>query len=133
MKWQCYVLFFLIDLYWSIITSQYCVSFCCTRKQISHMHTHFPIYPPSHPPYSTPLGHRKAQSQSPCAMLLLPISQLFYIRRCMYVDATLPSPQLRPPTPCLQVHFLCLSLYSCPATRFISILLLLLLDSIYIH
>ena len=26
------LLFFLIDLYWSIIDSQYCVSFCCTPK-----------------------------------------------------------------------------------------------------
>ena len=24
--------FFLIDLYWSLIASQYCVSFCCTPK-----------------------------------------------------------------------------------------------------
>ena len=39
-----------------------------------------PLEPPSHPPYPTPLGHRKALSRSPCAMLLLPTSELFYIR-----------------------------------------------------
>ena len=38
-----------------------------------------PLEPPSHPPYPTPLGHRKAPSQSPCAMLLCPTSQLFYV------------------------------------------------------
>ena len=37
------VFIFLIDLYWSIIAWQYCVSFCCTPKRISHMHTHVPI------------------------------------------------------------------------------------------
>ena len=37
------------------------------------------LEPPSHPPYPTPLGHCKAQNRSPCAMLLLPTSQLFYI------------------------------------------------------
>ena len=33
-----------------------------------------PLEPPSHPPYPTPLGHHKAPSWSPCAMLLLPTS-----------------------------------------------------------
>ena len=36
---------FLLDLYWSIIASQYRVSFCGTTKRISHMHTHVPISP----------------------------------------------------------------------------------------
>ena len=37
-----FIYLFFIELYWSIIASQYCVSFCCTPKQISHMHTHVP-------------------------------------------------------------------------------------------
>ena len=82
-----------------------------------------PLEPPSHPPYPTPLGHRKALSQSPCTMLLLPTSQLFYIRYCIYVSATLTLPQLHPPTPCPQVHFLCLPVYSCPATIILNKLL----------
>ena len=82
----------------------------------------YPLHlePPSHPPYPTPLGHRKALSRSPCAMLLLPTSQPFYILKCIYIRAILTLPQLRPPIPCDQVHSLCLPLYSCPATRFIS-------------
>ena len=79
-----------------------------------------PLEPPSRPPYLTPLGHRKAPNRSPCAMLLFPTSQLFCIRYCIYVDVTLTSPQLCPPTPCHQVCSLCLPLYSCPTTRFIS-------------
>ena len=35
-------LFFLIDLCWIKIASQYCVSFSCTTKWISHMHTYIP-------------------------------------------------------------------------------------------
>ena len=86
-----------------------------------HMSPHpLLLEPPSHPPYPTPLGHHKAQSSSPCAMLLFPTSELFYIWWYIYVDATLTSPQLPPPIPCSQVHSLGLCLCSCPATRFIS-------------
>ena len=35
------------------------------------------------------------------------------------------------PTPCPQVHSLCLHLYSCPAPRFFSTIFFLFLDSIY--
>ena len=49
--------FFKIDLYWSIIASQYCVSFCCATKRISHMHTHVPISPPSWASLPSSLSH----------------------------------------------------------------------------
>ena len=44
-----------------------------------------PIEPPSHPPYSTRLGHHKALSRSPCAMLLLPTSQLSILHPVVYI------------------------------------------------
>ena len=86
-----------------------------------------PPIPPT-PPLQVIAKHR---SRSPCAMLLVPTSQLFYVGQCMYIDDTLTSPQLRPPTPCPQVHFLCLPLYSCPTARFISTIFFFFLDSIY--
>ena len=116
--------FFLIDLYWSIIASQYCVSFCCTTKRISHMHTHVPISAPSWASFPSSLPHpsRSLQSPeltSPCSAAashqLIILHSVVYICRCYSHFA-----QLRPPTPCHQVHSLRLPLYSCPATRFIS-------------
>ena len=56
--------FFLIDLYWSIITSQYCVSFCCIKKWISHMHTHVPISPLSWAFLLSSLSHPSRTSES---------------------------------------------------------------------
>ena len=43
--------------------------------------------PPSHPPHPTPLGGHKAPSWSPCAMRLLPTSDLFYVWSRIYVHA----------------------------------------------
>ena len=65
-KWLYIVLlyFFLLDLYWSIIASQYIVSFCCTTKQISHMHTHVPISPASWASILSSLSHPFKSSQS---------------------------------------------------------------------
>ena len=59
-----YSFFFKIDLYWSIIASRYCVSFCCTTKRISHMHTHVPISPPSWASLPSSLSHPSRSSQS---------------------------------------------------------------------
>ena len=58
------LLFFLIDLYWSVTASQYCVSLCCTTKQISHMHTHILISPPSWASLPSSLSHPSRSWQS---------------------------------------------------------------------
>ena len=132
---QQYKIFLLIDLYWSIVASQYCVNFCCTTKWISHMHTHVPISPPSWASLPSSLSHpsRSLQSTKPISLCYAaaPSSQLFYILYCIYVNATLTSPQLPPPTPCPQVHSLCLPLYSCPAARFISTIFFFIRFHIY--
>ena len=61
----CWLSIFLkIDLYWSIIASQYRVSFYCTTKRISHMHTQVPIYPPSWASLPSSLSHPSRSSQS---------------------------------------------------------------------
>ena len=62
--WLSLFYYFLIDLYWSIIASQYCFSFCCTTKWISHMHTYAPIYPPSWASLPPSLSHPSRSSQS---------------------------------------------------------------------
>ena len=84
-------LFFLIDLYWSTIASQYCVSFCCTAKQITHMHTHVPIYPPSWASFPSSLSQpsRSSQSTEPISLCYAAASHqptalhsVVYICRC---------------------------------------------------
>ena len=56
--------FFLIHIYWSIIASQYYVSFCCTTKWVSHMHIYVPISPPSWASLPPSLSHPSRSSQS---------------------------------------------------------------------
>ena len=59
-----FLIIFLIDLYWSIIVLQYWVSFCCTTKWISRMHTYVPISPPSCVSLPSSLSHPSRSSQS---------------------------------------------------------------------
>ena len=86
---------------------------------------HVPISPPTcvSLPFSLSHPSRWSQSTEPISLCYGAASHqptilhsVVYICRCY----SLTLPQLPPPTPCPQVHSLCLPLYSCSATRFIS-------------
>ena len=115
--------FFKTDLYWSIIASQYCVSFGCTTKWISHMSTRVPIPPPYWASLPSSLSHpsRSSQSTEPISLCYAAASHqptvfhsVVYICRC-YSHFV---PAYTCPSPCPQIHSLRLHLYSCPAPRF---------------
>ena len=130
--------FFLIDLYWSIIASQYRVSFWCTTKWNSPVHTHVPISPPSCVSLPSSLSHPSRSSQSTelislCCAAASHQPTIFHsvVYICQCCSHFAPG---SPSHPCPQVHSLCLHLYSWPATRFISTIWVFktfFLDSIY--
>ena len=121
---QYHTVFLKIDLYWSIIASQYCVSFCCTTKWISHMHTYVPISPASWASLPSSLSHPSRSSQSTelislcyaaASHQLTILHPVVYICRCYsHFAPALPS------HPMSSSPFSMSTLYSCPATRFIS-------------
>ena len=75
-----------------------------------------PLASPSHPPYRTPLGHCKAPSRSPCAVLLLPTSQLFFTFHTVYMSMLLslcPTFDL-PPHVLKSILYVCLFIPALP-------------------
>ena len=103
---------------WSIIALQCWVSFCCTGKWISHMHTHIPSLldlppsPPSHPTrpsQSTQLT--SLYSRFPLAIYLTHGSVFMSNLISQFIP---PSPST---PPCPRVCSLHLPFYSCPANK----------------
>ena len=96
----------------------------------------YPLPPgsPSHPqPHPTPLGHHRAPSWAPCAMQELPTS-FYFTHGSVYMS--IPISHFIPPSPfppCPKVHSLHLCLYSYPANRFISTILLILYTCVNIQ
>ena len=73
------------------------------------------------PPHPTHLGRHRAPSWAPFAISRFPPASYFTFGS-VYMSMPLSHfvPAYPSPSPCPQVHSLCLPLYSCPATRFIS-------------
>ena len=106
-----------------MIALQCCVSFWKT-KWISYMYVCVCVYIYISPlclgtpcPHPTHLGHHRALSWAPCAILQNPTGYLFYTLYCIYIK---PNPPIHPTLlfpP--HVHSLCVGFYSCPSNRFI--------------
>ena len=117
---------------WCVIALQCCVSFCCKTTWTSYKYTCVSsllnhLLPPSH-------LSRWAQSSEMSSLWPTAASHWQSILHMVVYMSVLPSihPSLSFPLPplCPCVCSLYLHLYSCPANRFIVIILL---DSIYMH
>ena len=100
------------------------------------MYTYIPISPPSCASFSLSLSHPSRWSQSTQLISLCYAAashQLSILHLVVYICPcySLTSSQRTLPTPCPQVHSLCLCHYSCPARKFIRTIFFFFLDSIY--
>ena len=81
-----YILIFIsvfFFVYWSIIASMCCVSFCCIMKWINYKYTYIPSL--LRLPHTPPLDHHWALSWAACAIQQLPTSYLFYTWYCIFL------------------------------------------------
>ena len=81
----------LIDLCWSIIASQYCVTFCCTTKRTSHMHVRVPISPPTWASLPSFLSDtsRSSQSTEPISLCYAVASHYLFTFGSVYMSMLL--------------------------------------------
>ena len=132
--------FFLKHLYWSIIASQWCVSFCFITKWISYTYTHVPIPPPScislppTLPIPPPQAVTKDRADLPVLCGCFPLA-IYFTFGSVHMSVTLSHPVTSHPSPSPypQVHSLVgLCLYSHLAPRFfMTFFFFPPLDSIY--
>ena len=116
---------FFKHLYWSIIASECCVSFCCITTWISYMYTYIRISPPSCVSLPPSLSHparflTKQQADLPVLCGCFPLASYFTFGS-VYMSMLLSHlvPAYLSPSPYPKVHFLPLHLYSCPVPKFI--------------
>ena len=126
-------LIYLLIFNWSGYSCFTMLCLCCTTKWISYVYTYIPsVWNLSHIPPSHPSRPSYSIKRSFLCWFLLSLylthgSTYMSIPSSQFTPLSFPTPT---PAPCPHVCSWCLSLYSCPANRFICTIFL---DSTYKH